>query len=331
MQLGLVIDPRLDRSWEAALDLAVRNGVTHVEPCGGGHVPKAYIDPVALAADDDAIAGFRETISARGLHVAALGCYGNPVHPDEQRAKAAHEDFVAMCTVAAKLEVGRITVISGVPAGGPHDRAPNWIIPSIYADLEHAYRWQWEERLIPYWREACIVAAAHNVTICMEPIGGFMVYNGQTFLRLREACGENLCVNVDPSHLWWMGIDPLVLVDQLQGSVGYAHAKDVGIDTRRAARDGLAPACRYDDWDARSWTYRAIGFGHPESFWKDFFTALRRGGYDDVVSIEIEESFMTTDEALEKSVEMVRRALPREPIPTANWFDNYQWQSASVE
>lgn len=331
MQLGLVIDPRLDRSFEEALDLAVRNGVTHVEPCGGGHVPTHYVDPRALDADDAALGAFRETIVARGLTISALGVYGNPLHPDEARARAAHDDFVAMCSVAEKLGAGRVTVISGVPAGGPHDRAPNWIVPSIYADLEAAYRWQWEERLIPYWREACAAAAAHGVTICMEPIGGFMVYNAQTFLRLREACGETLQVNLDPSHVWWMGIDPLVLVEQLAGAIGHAHAKDVRLDARAVARDGVVPACRYDDWDARTWTYRAIGYGHAEAFWRDFFTALRRAGYDDVVAIELEDSFMTMDEGVEKSVELVRRALPREPIPEGNWFDKYEWDSASVE
>jgi sugar phosphate isomerase/epimerase len=331
VDLGLLIDPRLDRPWEQALDLAVRNGVTHIEPCGGGHVPKHYVDPGLLANDEDELGRFRDSIAARGLTIAALGCYGNPIHPDEGRAQAAHEDFVATCAIAERLGVQRVTVISGVPAGGPHDRAPNWIIPSIYADLEHAYRWQWEDRLIPYWREACTVAAAHGVTICMEPIGGFMVYNAQTFLRLRDACGETLSANVDPSHLWWMGIDPVLLVEQLRGTIGYAHAKDVALDARRVARDGVAPACRYDDWDGRTWTYRAVGFGHPESFWKELFTALRRAGYDGPVSIEIEDSFMTADEAVEKSVDIVRRAMPHDPIPAANWFEKYEWESASVE
>lgn len=331
MQLGLVIDPRLDRSFEEALDLAVRNGVTHVEPCGGGHVPKGYVDPVALAADGDALTRFRDEISSRGLQIAALGVYGNPIHPDERRARAAHEDFAAMCAVAEQLGVTRITVISGVPAGGPHDRAPNWIVPSIYADLEAAYAWQWEEKLVPYWREACAIAAAHGVTICMEPIGGFMVYDAQTFLRLREACGETLCANVDPSHVFWMGIDPLQFVEQLRGTIGYAHAKDVKLDARAVARDGVVPSCRYDDWDARSWTYRAIGYGHPELFWRDFFTALRRNGYDDVVSVELEDAFMTMDEGVEKSVELVRRVLPRDPIPEESFFNKYEWDSASVE
>lgn len=329
--MGLVVDPRLDRSWEEALDLAVENGLSYVEPCGGGHVPKTYVDPIKLSKNEDALQEFSNSISQRGLKIASLGCYGNPIHPDQKRADAAHEDLVAMCNVAADLNVRRITVISGVPAGGPQDRVPNWIIPSIYADLEHAYQWQWEERLIPYWREACRIAADFDVTLCMEALGGFMVYNGQTFLRLRDVCGDRLRANVDPSHLWWMGIDPLVFVEQLGEAVGYAHAKDVAVYPRKVAKDGVVSACRYDAWAERSWTYRALGFGHPESFWNDFFTTLRQVGYDDVVSIEIEESFMTIDEALAKSTELVRRALPRDPMPTSNWFDKYEWESTTVD
>ncbi|SBW22363.1 hypothetical protein FDG2_2520 [Candidatus Protofrankia californiensis] len=88
MEIGLVVDPRLDRSWTDALDLAVHNGVTHIEVGGGGPVPKGYVDPIALAADDGRLAAFRDSISSRGLQIAALGCYDNPIHPDEQRATA---------------------------------------------------------------------------------------------------------------------------------------------------------------------------------------------------------------------------------------------------
>ncbi|SBW22362.1 hypothetical protein FDG2_2519 [Candidatus Protofrankia californiensis] len=143
-----------------------------------------------------------------------------------------------MCAVANRLGIKRIAVLSGVPGGGPHDRVPNWIVPSILDGLDHAYRWQWEKKLIPYWREACDVAAVSDVTICMEPIAGLIVYNGETFLRLREACGDNLCVTFDPSHFWWQGIDPLVLVEQLQGAIGYVHAKDVALNTRAIACKG---------------------------------------------------------------------------------------------
>ena len=129
----------------------------------------------------------------------------------------------------------------------------------------------------------------------------------------------------------WMGIDPIVLIEQLAGTIGHVHAKDVGLDPRRIARDGVVPACRYDDWEGRSWTYRAIGYGHDEPFWREFFTTLRRAGYDDVVAIEIEDPFMTMDEAVEKSVELTRRALPRHPVPDKSFFDAYEWESANVD
>jgi sugar phosphate isomerase/epimerase len=114
-------------------------------------------------------------------------------------------------------------------------------------------------------------------------------------------------------------------------AIRYAHAKDVAIDARRAARDGVAAACRYDDWAERPWIDRAVGFGHPESFWKDSLTTLRRGGYDDVSSIEGEESSMTTDEALEKSVEMVRRALPRGPVHSVTGSASTSGRRQAVE
>lgn len=331
MKIGLCIDPRLGRTWDEALDLAVQHGIEYVEPAGGGHVPTHHVDPVMLVQDLKGFTTFRDSIESRGLSVAALGCYGNPLHPDGERATAFHRDFVAMCSLASKLGVRRITVISGLPGGGPLDRVPNWINLSVFADLENAYRWQWDERLIPYWRSACALATDHGVTVCMEPIGNNMIHTGETFLRLADACGETLQASIDPSHLWWQGIDPCVAVSQLAGRIGFVQLKDVAFDAARIARDGLMPACNYDDWNARTWVYRAIGFGHDEMFWQDFLTALRRSGYDDVAAIELEESWMTMDEALEKSVDLVRRAMPRDAIPTRNWFSGYEWVSARIE
>jgi sugar phosphate isomerase/epimerase len=164
----------------------------------------------------------------------------------------------------------------------------------------------------------------------MEPIGGFMVYTTDTFLRLRDACGDNLRAIVDPSAFWWMGVDPLLAIRQLQGAIGYAHAKDVTFDHHRVAARGVVPACRYEDWDARTWVPRTVGAGHSEAFWKDFFTTLRRCGYDGVVSVENEEPFLTPDEALASSLAMLNRVLPHEPMPTGNWFDHYQAPSTAA-
>jgi sugar phosphate isomerase/epimerase len=117
------------------------------------------------------------------------------------------------------------------------------------------------------------------------------------------------------------------MIQDLGDAIYYAHAKDVSIDQEIVRREGLAPACDFDDWNSRSWLYRAIGYGHPATFWCDFVVALRRAGYDGALAIELEEPFMTIDDALAKSVELMRTVMPSEPAPTSNWFDNYEWQA----
>jgi sugar phosphate isomerase/epimerase len=265
------------------------------------------------------------------IRIAAFGCYGNPVHPTEWRRRRDHDDFVATCKLAERLGVRRVAVISGCPAGGPNDRAPNWIINSIYPDFRKAYDWQWEKCLIPYWTEAARIAEDHGVQICIEPHGGDMVYNLETFERLRNAVGPTIGANFDPSHLWWMGIDVLGMIRELAGAIYYVHAKDVQIDSGIVTRQGLVPAVDYADWNRRSWVYRAIGQGHDEHFWRAFVTTLRRAGYDDVVSIELEDPFLTIDDAVDMSVATLRAALPTNAPPAADWFDNYKWEAAEVE
>ena len=321
----------LDRSWDEALDTIASYGVRYLEANAGGHIPKDHFDPLALVADGDALRRFRKSLESRGLRICAFGCYGNPVHPMEERRTRAHDDFVATCRLASELGVDRVSVISGCPAGGPHDRAPNWIINSIYPDFANAYRWQWEECLIPYWQRAAEIADRYGVRICVEPHGGDMVYNTETFFRLRDAVGPTVGANFDPSHLFWMGVDALEMIADLGDAIYYTHAKDVSFEPAVVRRQGLVPAGDFADWEGRSWHYRAIGFGHPESFWREFVTALRRAGYDDVVVIELEEPFMSTTDALSASVANLRAVLPADPFPQGNWFDSYRWVPAEIE
>lgn len=330
MDLGLVLVCYFDRAWDEALDAVVAEGLRYVEPCGGGHIPKVHYDPQRLAADAEALAEFKESIGSRGLEICALATHGNPIHPDPDRARAHHDDFVATCKIAAGLEVGVVDVISGCPGGSPTDRSPNWIINSIFPDFKSAYDWQWAERLIPYWKEAARIADDHGVRIAVEPHGGDAVYNLQTFLRLRDAVGPTIGANIDPSHLFWMGIDVMEFIAELGDSIIFAHAKDVSINDRIVRRDGLVPGTDFDDWDSRSWLYRAIGFGHPEAYWREYVIALRRAGYDGPVAIEIEEPYLTTDDAVSLSVELMRRVTPRQQPPEGNWFDKYEWEVTDV-
>lgn len=331
MELGLCSVSLLDRDWEQALDTLARYEIRWIEANAGGHIPKEHFDPAELASDREALKRFADSLGERNIGIAAFGCYGNPVHPDEARRDRDHQDFVATCGLAAQLGVTRIAAISGCPPGGPHDRAPNWIVNSIYPDFRKAYEWQWEKCLIPYWTRAARIADDHGVRICIEPHGGDMVYNLETFRRLRDAVGPTIGANFDPSHLWWMGIDVLRMIEELGEAIYYVHAKDVQIECDIVARQGLVPAVDYADWNGRSWLYRAVGQGHDEIFWRSFVTTLRRAGYDDVVTLELEDPFLVMDDAIEMSLATLRAALPSSASPTGNWFDAYKWEAAEVE
>jgi sugar phosphate isomerase/epimerase len=242
----------LDRGWEDALDATLELGVLQVEVMGGGHVPYRHMDPKALIDDTGARRRLTAPVEDRGMSIASLGCYGNFLDPDEPARRAALEDLRAAIRAAAELGIGLVTSNAGCPGGGPGDRTPNWVIHSLFPKRwDEAYRWQWEECVTPVWSELGALAAEHDVAVCLEPMAGDVVYNLATFLRLREIAGDRILCHVDPSHLWWQGIDIAAFIRGLDGAIGFAHAKDVTFDTSKLATEGLLPSCSYDDWDAR--------------------------------------------------------------------------------
>jgi sugar phosphate isomerase/epimerase len=314
----------LDRDWEPALELTRSLGIAKVEAMGGGHTPRRHYDPLALAESATARDAFTRAAAAYGIEVVALGCYGNVLDPDSTRRRAAREDLAATMRAAAELGIRTVTSNAGCPAGAPGDTVPNWIVHSLFPKRwDEAYRWQWEECVLPYWLEAGGLAEQYGVVLALEPMAGDVFYNLATFERLREHAGERILCHVDPSHLWWQGIDIAEFIAALDGAIGFAHAKDVSFNPSALRTEGWLPSCAYDDWDARSWSMRAIGYGHPDLFWREYAIALRRGGYDGVLAIEFQEPYMTVEDGLRKSVEVLRQALPTEPAPAGNWFEMY--------
>jgi sugar phosphate isomerase/epimerase len=315
----------LDRGWEQALDATLELGVLQVEATGGGHVPYRHFDPKSLAGDAVARRRLIGPAEDRGMTIVALGCYGNFLDPDAGARRAALEDLRAAIRAAAELGIGVVTSNAGCPGGGPEDKTPNWVVHSLFPKRwDEVYRWQWEECVAPTWSELGRLAQEHDVAVCLEPMAGDVVYNLATFRRLREHAGSHILCHVDPSHLWWQGIDIGAFIRGLDGAIGFAHAKDVTFDVHSLATEGLLPSCAYDDWDARSWSMRTIGQGHPDVFWREYLVELRRGGYDGCVAVEFQEPYMTVPDGLRKSVQRLREAMPSEPPPSGNWFEMYE-------
>ena len=232
------------------------------------------------------------------------------VHPNKEIAKQFDDDMHNAVLMAEKLGIHQINCFSGCPGDCPESKNPNWVVCAWPNEFCEVVEWQWNEILIPYWKDFVAFAKAHGVNkIALEMHQGFCVYNTYTLKKLREAVGPEIGANLDPSHLIWQGMDPIKVIRALGGdAIFHVHAKDTKIDPINGPIDGTLDYRPYGDEIHRSWIFRSIGYGHDELFWKDFVSQLRLVGYDYVLSIEHEDSLMSKNEGPGKGL---RRAQAR--------------------
>jgi sugar phosphate isomerase/epimerase len=296
-------------------------GVEMVEIGCGGYPGKAHCNPDILLNNDGKLEEFRALFAEYGIGICALSCHGNAVHPNKEIAAAFDRDFRNCVLLSEKLGVDTIVTFSGCPGDSPDAKYPNWVTCPWPDDFLKILDYQWNEVLIPYWKEAAAFAEAHNVRrIAFEMHPGFCVYNPETWLKLRAAVSPILGANLDPSHLLWQGIKPANAIRYLGDAIYHVHAKDTKIDEINTAANGVLDTKHYSDEIHRAWVFRTVGYGHGEEFWRDFVDNLRLVGYDRVLSIEHEDSLMSIDEGLEKAVHFLKPILMRDPKPgTMGW------------
>ena len=173
----------------------------------------------------------------------------------------------------------------------------------------------------PTGKSRTVFCENSKVKFAIEAHPGFLVYNPETILRLRDAAGSQIGANFDPSHFWWQGIDPIAAVRALgaAGAVFHVHAKDTRIDPLNCAVNGNLDTKSYSDILGRSWSFRAVGYGHTLTWWKDFISNLRMIGYDDVLSIEHEDGLMSSPEGLKKAMETLQASIISEQPGAMFW------------
>jgi sugar phosphate isomerase/epimerase len=304
-----------------ALDRIAGLGIDAVELGTGNYPGSQHCDPDELLGDQKAITQLKKDVESRGLMISALSCHGNPLHPDDKIATEAHETWRKTAQLANALEVPVVNLFSGCPGDGPDARFPNWVTCAWPEDFPEILEWQWNEKVVPYWQAEAAYATEQGVKVAFEMHPGFVVYNPETLIRLRDAAGDVLGANFDPSHLYWQGIDPVAAIRQLgsRDAIFHVHAKDTRIDEDNTKVNGVLDTKGYDRVLERSWVFRTVGYGHGETSWRDQISALRAVGYDYVLSIEHEDSLMSIDEGLQKAVEFLRPLVIREQ-PTDMWW-----------
>jgi len=308
MKLGFVSDSLGGLPLTELLDHARRMGVCGIEinTCGWSTGP--HFDLSEMLGNTPAQTTFRNALNDHGLEIISLNANGNPLHPTDT---AQGEGLKNTIRVAGEMGIKTVCTMSGLPAGSPSDTMPNWVVSSWPPETQDILRYQWDEELIPFWQEIVALAQQNGVErIALELHGNQCVYNVPSLLKLRSAVGPVIGANLDPSHLFWMGADPLVAAEELGDAIYHVHAKDTLLNAPVQATTSLLENGSLMDNPARSWSYVTLGFGHGEAWWRQFLYRLKMAGYDGWLSIEHEDVLLNSLEGLEKSVGLLQAIMP---------------------
>jgi len=166
---------------------------------------------------------------------------------------------------------------------------------------------------VPYWEKLAAFARECGVTkLCIELHGHQLIYNVPTLLRLRKQVGKIVGANLDPSHLFWMGADPLSAIDALGDAIHHVHAKDTSLNEAALNLTGRLETLGHENVKDRAWNYITLGYGHGEQWWRQFCYRLRLNGYDGWLSIEHEDIVLSRMEGMRRSVDLLKGALAEE-------------------
>jgi sugar phosphate isomerase/epimerase len=311
MKIGMVTDSLGHLSFDAMLDTAAGFGIQGVEFNAANWTSAPHLNLKSLLDNATARKAFKAAVTQRNLEIIALNANGNQLHPTEgeKQSNALHDTI----RLAGELGVDTVVLMSGLPEGAAGDKMPNWVISSWPPETQTILKYQWEERAFPYWAKLAAFAKQHGVKkLAVEMHGNQLVYNAPTLLRLRKEIGPIVGANLDPSHLMWMGADPLATIDALGSAIHHTHAKDTFINRPVTALTSRLENGSLMDIPGRAWSYITLGYGNDQQFWKDFCYRLRMVGYDGWLSIEHEDVMLSRLEGVKKSVELLQAVAPSE-------------------
>ncbi|PPC78646.1 hypothetical protein C4K68_03820 [Pokkaliibacter plantistimulans] len=313
MKLSICTDSLGNLPFEKMLDTVCELGVEGVEMTVGGWSSAPHINADELLDSDAKRRQFLQAIESRGLGIAALNVSGNPLDPGALGAK--HKaDTEKTIQLAGLLGVKKIVMMSGLPPASAEDRIPNWITYTVSwpPTLKDCLDYQWNDVAIPYWQGLVSRAKECGVEkFALENFSSMLVWNPETLFRLRDAVGPMVGLNLDPSHLLWMGADPIASARALGDAIHHVHGKDARLERGKVDVNGLLEFKPVEDVANRAWNYVAVGCGQDLQWWKEFFSVVRMMGYNDWVSLEMEDLTMSVEAGIKTSVSALQQSISR--------------------
>jgi sugar phosphate isomerase/epimerase len=260
-------------SWAAAEGFEALEVATWPDS-GSRPFEATHIDVVSLGrAAADEISGL---FASHHLEISALAYYENNLHPDAELRRQRHDHLRACIDAAALLGCPYVgTFVGRHPARTVMEnvKLADEVLPPLVA-----YAGERGVRLIV---ENCPMEGWHP-----DGYPGNLAYSPELW---DWAFSLGFYLNYDPSHLTWLGIDPLVALRSAAERIVHAQAKDVELDTAARNRFGLFGKAlgRSDPWDNGWYRYRVPGRGIVD--WPRVVDALYETGFAGVLSVEHED------------------------------------------
>ncbi len=247
------------------------------------------------AAEADRVRG---ALEQNGLGLSALAYYDNNLDPDPAEREANHTHLRACIDAAAEL--------GGVPVGTFVGRDPGRTVSENLRAAEQIFPPLVDyagERGVRLMIENCVMEGWHP-----DGAPGNLAYSPELWEWM---FGLGLYLNFDPSHLLWLGIDPVEALRPYMDRVAHAHAKDAEVfpaERNRFGFFGRLAQREQDPWDMGWWRYRLPGSGEVD--FRRYVDTLYEGGFDGVLSVEHEDPIWGgTEEKILRGLEIGQRNL----------------------
>ena len=248
---------------EANVDFALQEEFNNMILAAG--VGGKGLDPARLTDQD--IAGIKNHLASKGMHVSALQVGGNHIAADSTERAKENSDFVKSIELAGKLGIPYIGTQSGKDPSRPFQAQVDEIV-RVYHEKYFAACEQNKVRILwEPWQG--------GPNIATSPLG---------FDALFKAFKDSPYVGLqyDPSHLLWQMMDPIQTAKDFIDKIYDVHLKDTQIHWDIVRLGGIEPAN-----DAQWWQFRIPGMGSID--WPAFFSVLQSAGYQGAMSIEHED------------------------------------------
>lgn len=270
------------KTFDQLIDFGSKHGFSSIEMvCSPkGTVGFHHLDAEDL--DDEKAAAVRKKLEDKGIAISCLSYYANLLVPIDGSSQYHAEYLKLLIDTAHKMGVDKISTFTGFL----YDRSPQDNL----------------EELARMMRPLLSYAASKKVRIMLEntplitgqPFGGNFAYSPETWdMIFTRIPNENLGLNYDPSHLFWLGADYLLFLGVFSERIFHVQAKDAEILIEKLRMKGIFG----DGW----FRYRIPGTGSID--WRKFVSTLFDAGYDGVLSIENEDPlWLETPEKAERGL-----------------------------